>query len=104
MIKVSVLYPYTEGARFDTDYYVNQHLAMIKNLVGTALQKMELEEGVSGGMPGSKPVYQAAVHMYFETTDAFFQSFGPHASKIVKDVANYTDIRPLTQIGSVRSL
>ena len=104
MIKVSVLYPYTEGARFDTDYYVNQHLAMIKTLVGTALQKMELEEGVSGGMPGSKPVYHAAVHMYFETTDAFFQSFGTHASKIVKYVANYTNIHPLTQIGNVRSL
>ena len=28
MIKVSVLYPNTEGSKFDLDYYVNSHMPM----------------------------------------------------------------------------
>jgi hypothetical protein len=30
MIKVTVMYPYTEGARFDHVYYRDQHMPMVK--------------------------------------------------------------------------
>ena len=103
MIKVSVLYPNDEGARFDMDYYVQQHIAMIQRLVGDALKKVEIDEGVSSGAPGSRPIYLAAVHLYFESVNAFYASFGPHASKVMKDLPNYTDLRPVTQISTVRS-
>ncbi|WP_122659812.1 EthD family reductase, partial [Pseudomonas viridiflava] len=32
MIKVSVLYPYKEGARFDHDYYRDQHMPLVQSL------------------------------------------------------------------------
>lgn len=102
MIKVSILYPNDAGAHFDWTYYVDQHLALIQRLVGDALLRMEVDEGVAGATPGSPPVYLAALHLYFDSLDAFYASFGPHAGVIVKDVKNYTNLRPSTQIASLR--
>ena len=37
MIKVSVLYPNSDSATFDMDYYLNTHLPLVAELVGEAL-------------------------------------------------------------------
>ena len=103
MIKVSVLYPNDEGNRFDMDYYVDKHIGMIRQVLGEALLKVEIDAAVSGGAPDSRAPFVAAVHMYFESTAAFYAAFGPHAASIMKDVPNYTDLKPVTQISSVRS-
>ena len=39
--------------------------------------------------------------MYFASTEAFYAAFGPHAKDILGDVANYTDVRAITQISNV---
>ena len=36
MIKVTVMYPYTEGARFDHAYYRDRHMPMVKARLGSA--------------------------------------------------------------------
>lgn len=33
MVKLTVMYPYREGCRFDMDYYVNRHIAIHKVLL-----------------------------------------------------------------------
>ena len=47
MIKVSVMYPNTPGARFDHDYYRDRHLPLIKSRMGAAapqaLQEQRLQ-------------------------------------------------------------
>jgi uncharacterized protein (TIGR02118 family) len=35
MIKINVMYPYTEGARFDHAYYRDQHMPMVKARLGS---------------------------------------------------------------------
>ncbi|HYP83589.1 EthD family reductase [Variovorax sp.] len=102
MIKVSVVYPNDEGHRFDWDYYVGKHMPMVRELLGDALRRDEIEEGLSGPAPGSRAPFAAAVHMYFDSLEAFQGAFGPHAKGILKDVANYTDLRPITQISKLR--
>lgn len=101
MIKVSVLYPHAEGYRFDMGYYVDRHIATIRELLGETLRKVEIDQGVSGPAVDSKPPFVASVHMYFDSVEAFYGAFGPHAKTINKDVTNYTDIRPITQIARV---
>ena len=101
MIKVSVLYPAAEGARFDMDYYVHRHVAMIAQRLGDALLDVEIDQGLAGAAPGSQPPFVAAVHMYFESMESFQAAFAPHAKVIQKDVSEYTDIRPQTQIATV---
>ena len=101
MIKVSVLYPHSEGMRFDMAYYVDSHMALVQRVLGAALARFEIDEGVSGAAPGSPPTYRAAVHMYFASTEVFYAAFGPHAKNIMNDIPNYTDARPVTQISTV---
>lgn len=37
MVKVQVMYPYTEGARFDHAYYRDRHMPMVEGHAGQCL-------------------------------------------------------------------
>lgn len=104
MIKLSVMYPNETGVRFDMDYYVNQHLAMIRRTVGDVLKRVEVDEGLSAGAPGSEAPFRAVAHLYFESMDAFMTSFAPHAKEFSADVPNFTDLKPVRQIASSREV
>ena len=101
-IKVSVLYPYEIGKSFDMDYYCNKHVPMVGGLLGDALIGATIEEGVSGGEPGSPAPYVAMGNIYFETVESFQNSFGANADKIMADIPNYTNIEPVIQISEVK--
>ena len=102
MIKVSILYPYAEGARFDMAYYVDTHMPMAVELLGPGMKGVSVEEGLSGAMPGSTPPYAAACHFLFDTAEAFYDAFLPHADTLQGDIPNYTDITPIIHFGTVR--
>lgn len=74
---------------------------MIAERLGDALLDVEIDQGLAGAAPGSQPPFVAAVHMYFESMESFQAAFAPHAKVIQKDVSEYTDIRPQTQIATV---
>ena len=102
MIKVSVLYPHTEGAAFNMDYYLTSHMPMVRDTLGAACRGVAVEEGLSGGAPGSKPAYVAMGHILFDSLATFQTAFAEHAPKFLADIPNYTTIQPLTQISEVR--
>lgn len=101
MIKVSVFYPGGEDIFFDIDYYSNQHVVMVRELLGDALKESSVERGISGGAPGSIPPYAAVASLYFESIESFDVSFGPHAAKIMADVSRFTNSKALIQISEV---
>ncbi len=101
MIKVSVMYPYQEGARFDFDYYQNKHMTLLKELMGDACLKYAVERGLGGGVPGTPPAYLGLCHFYCESREVFQKSFGPHADVLNGDIPNYTDLVPVIQISEV---
>ena len=102
MIKVSVLYANTEGNKFDWDYYSSKHIPLLKQLLGAACKRVEVDQGLAGGQPSSKAPFVALAHMFFDSVESFQQAFGPHAGTIMSDVSNYTDIQPIVQINAVR--
>lgn len=102
MIKVSVYYPNSSGARFDMDYYVAKHLPMVQSKIGPALKAVAAEKGIAGGAPGAPAPYIAVGHLTFDSVEAFQAAFAPHAPAIMADVANYTNVEPVIQIGEVR--
>ena len=104
MIKVSVFYENTEGKKFDKVYYTNKHIPMIKEKLGTACKSVEVDEGLGGAQPGSKPAFVAVAHLLFDSVDEFQKAFGPHAATIMGDVPNYTDIQPVVQISNVMQI
>ena len=102
MIKVSVLYPNNEGAKFDMAYYLNKHIPMVKEKLGAACKGAAVEAGLSGAAPGTRATYIAMGHLYFDTVDAFQTAFGPHTQAIMGDIPNYTNTQPTIQISEVK--
>jgi len=101
MIKVSVLYPNREGARFDTAYYLHHHIPLVRQLLGSALKGVSVEQGISGEEPRSPAPYVITCHLLFDSVQAYQTSLGPHAQEIIEDIPKYTDSEPLIQIGEV---
>jgi uncharacterized protein (TIGR02118 family) len=102
MIKVSVLYPSGANSNFDMDYYLTQHIPMVREKLGTACKNVAVEEGIAGGAPGAPATYLAMAHLTFESVDAFQSAFGPHADAIMADIPNYTNAQPTVQISEVK--
>jgi|SRR5215813_4182659 len=102
MIKVSVLYPNTEGSKFDIDYYVNKHMPMVQSRLGSSCRGLGAEQGIAGGEPGAPPTYSAMGYLLFDSVEAFQASFGPNAEAIMGDVPNYTNVSPVIQINDVK--
>ena len=100
-VKISILYPYSEGKSFDMDYYNNNHMPMVAELFGEPLIAYEIEEGVAGRTPEDPLPYRAIGIFYFESIEAYNQAFAPHAEQILEDIPNYTDIQPVVQISEV---
>jgi uncharacterized protein (TIGR02118 family) len=102
MIKVSVLYPNNEGSKFDMSYYCNKHIPMVREKLGSMCKNVAVEQGFSGATPGSRPAFVAMGHLYFDSAADFRTAFGPHATTIMADIPNYTDIQPTIQISEVK--
>jgi uncharacterized protein (TIGR02118 family) len=71
MFKVSVMYPYEKGARFDFDYYRTKHLELVhKHLKPFGLIKTGVDKGISGG-GDTPPLYICLGQLYFETLEGY---------------------------------
>ncbi len=101
MIKVSVFYANTPGARFDHAYYCNTHMPLVAKRMGSHLKSYTVEKGIAGGTPDSPAVYTCSGHLLCESVEAFQAGFGPHAEEILGDIPNYTDLPPIIQISEV---
>ena len=102
MIRVTVLYPNAEGSKFDMQYYCNKHIPMVKQKLGAACKRLDVDQGLGGPAPGSKPAFVAIAHVLFDSVNAFQKAFGPHADAIMGDLPNYTDINPIIQLNEVK--
>ena len=101
MIKVSIIYPNRPGARFDHDYYRNQHLPLIQRRMGSALKYYAIDKGLTGATPDAPAPYVAMCHLLCDSVEAYQSAFGPHAQEIHADVRTFTDQTPVRQISEV---
>jgi uncharacterized protein (TIGR02118 family) len=93
MIRLSVLYPKTEGASFDHDYYRDKHVPLAVKSWG--LDGAQIDKGLDGP-------YEAAVHFTFASMDAMGAAMGaPGTADVMADVANYTTIVPVMQTSEI---
>jgi uncharacterized protein (TIGR02118 family) len=102
MIKVSVMYPAGTNTKFNMDYYCASHMPMVRSKLGAALKGMAVEQGMAGGTPGAPPTYSAMGHLLFDSVADFQAAFTPHATEIMADIPNYTDIQPIIQISEIK--
>ena len=93
MIRLSVLYPTTEGASFDHDYYRDSHVPLAVKTWG--IERFEIDRGLDGP-------YEAAVHFFFESVEAMGAAMATEGTAAVRaDVATYTTITPERQLSEV---
>jgi len=102
MIAVSVFYPNQPGLHFDIHYYCEKHMPLVQQLVGPALVKVAVEQGIAGIEPGAPAPYLAIGRLYFESVDAFQKAAGPHFAELAADVPNFTNANPIFQISEVK--
>ena len=103
MIKISIFYPNTPGARFDMDYYLRTHMPMSieKQSAGQGYRGVSVERGVGGAEPGSPPTYIAMCHYLFDSAEDFLAAFQLHADVLQEDIPNYTDLQAVIQFSAV---
>jgi len=93
MIRFSVLYPKSDGSTFDHAYYRDKHVPLALQTWG--LSKADIDKGVDGP-------YEAAVHVVFDSPDAMKSAMSaPGMKDLMADVANYTNITPVTQTSEI---
>jgi uncharacterized protein (TIGR02118 family) len=94
-IRFSVFYPSSEGSTFDHDYYRDSHVPLACKTwgIGSAV----IEKGVDGP-------HVAAVHFEFDSLEAMGTALAAEGTgEVMADVANYTNITPVTQTSEVVS-
>ena len=102
MIKVSVMYPNTPGARFNHEYYRDKHMPMVQARIGAACTGFTVDAGMAGGAPGSPPAYVAVGALLVTSVEALQAGLAKHGAEIMGDVKNYTDAQPSLQISEVK--
>jgi uncharacterized protein (TIGR02118 family) len=102
MIKVSVIYPRKDGGKFDMDYYLTKHMALVRQRIGAPLKGISVEQGIAGGAPNSPAPFAAMGHLLFDTVAAFQAAMASHGAEFMADVPNYTNIEPTIQVSEVK--
>jgi uncharacterized protein (TIGR02118 family) len=100
MIRAAVLYPNSEGSRFDLEYYKRVHMPLVwKHLGPFGLLGCEVDGGIESADGGLQP-FAAIGYMFFETAEAFDAAFDKGGDPLIADIPNYTNIEPVMQISS----
>jgi uncharacterized protein (TIGR02118 family) len=101
MIRLTVMYPDAEDAYFDMEYYLNTHMALVREKCGDALKDCTVEQGLGGAAPGSRAPYRVTCRLSLDSMDDFLSDFAPHDPVFAADIPNFTNIKPVIQINEV---
>lgn len=101
LIKVSVMYPFSEGKTFDMAYYETTHMPMVAKLLGSNLVRYTIEKGIASGIPGQPLPYMAIGTFYVKSLEDYRASISPHRDAIRSDFTNYTNVTPVILVSEV---
>lgn len=96
MMSLNVVYPNSEGARFDAAYYRATHIPLAMKAMKA--DKVILIEGVPNGTAAAP--YAMIAHFQFASAAALQAALAnPGMAEVRADVAKFTDIRPTVMLG-----
>jgi uncharacterized protein (TIGR02118 family) len=101
LIKVSVMYPFSEGKTFDIEYYETKHMPMVAAFLGSNLVKYTIEKGVASGIPNQPLPYMAIGTFYVKSLSDYQAAIGPNRDAIRADFPNYTNTAPIILVSEV---
>jgi len=101
LIKISVMYPYTEGKNFNMEYYETKHMPMVAGYLGANLVKYTIEKGLSSGIPNQPLPFMAIGIFYVKSLSEYQAAIAPNRDAIRADFVNYTDVMPVILVSEV---
>lgn len=101
LIKISVMYPYSEGKTFNMEYYETRHMPMVAAFLGSNLIKYTIEKGLSSGIPNQPLPFAAIGTFYVKSLSEYQAAIGPNRDAIRADFSNYTNITPIILVSEV---
>ena len=100
MYCITVVYPRTDGASFDFDYYLASHMPLVERRFGENLVRYEVRKGVASP-DGSPASFVCVANCWIHSVERFKATLEEHGSEIMGDIPNYTAIEPTIQIDEV---
>ena len=101
MFKVSVMYPYEKGVKFDFDYYRTKHMSLVlKHMKPFGLIKTGVDKGVSGG-GDTPPPYICVGYLYFDSRYGYEKAISQVGPILRGDIINFTTIKPIRLISEI---
>jgi uncharacterized protein (TIGR02118 family) len=85
------MYPKSEGATFDMDYYKTTHMAIVDETIKPV--KWEIDGGLDGP-------YLAIGHLFFDSMESMGAAMG-NGGAAMADVPNFTNAEAALQISEV---
>lgn len=101
LIKVVIMYPYTEGKTFNMEYYETKHMPMVAGLIGSNLVKYTIEKGLANGVPNQPLPFMAIGTFYVKSLPDYQAAIGPKRDAIRADFPNYTNTSPIILVSEV---
>lgn len=97
MLMVTVMYANGDDATFDHDYYRSHHMPLVQRTwKPMGLSDARVMRGVPGP-DGKGPPFLVMTHMTFPDMAAFAAA-SEKGAEIFKDIRNFTNVRPQTQV------
>ena len=98
MLTIAVFYAKTATARFDIAYYLNTHTPPRKRLFEPfRMQNLRLLRG-TGSLDGSPAPYEGLAFLDMPLLEGLQHALAQHASQVLGEIPNYTDVQPVIQI------
>ena len=102
MIRVSALYPNESGAKFDHSYFMDNHLPMLRELLGPrGLVRVEVDKGISAADPSAPAPFVLVAHLIFNSVDEVHEGFKAVGREVMSDIPNFTSVTPTFQISEM---
>jgi uncharacterized protein (TIGR02118 family) len=101
LIKISILYPYSEGKTFNMEYYEAKHMPMVAGYLGSNLVKYTIDKGIPSGIPGQPLLYMAVGTFYVKNLSEYNAAIAPNLPAIREDFPKYTNVLPTAVVTEV---
>jgi len=101
LIKISVMYPFSEGKTFNMEYYESKHMPMVAGFLGSNLVKYTIEKGLASGIPNTPMPYMAIGTFYVKSLSEYQAAIAPNRDAIRADFQNYTNVNPVILVSEV---
>jgi uncharacterized protein (TIGR02118 family) len=98
-VSLQVLYPVSDGSRFDLDYYLNSHMPLVDEYMGAQIERVLVTKGLAGG-PDVPPGFHAVATIVFHDQDAMNAAMAG-SKPVLEDIPNFTNVTPQMLIGEV---